>query len=350
MGKRSNFERIPRDFYPTPYAAVPPLIPFLRGVRTFAEPCCGDGALVRHLGSFGLRCVYAGDIADGQDALALDTYGDADVIITNPPYTRELMHRLIAHFQRIAPTWLLIDYDWSATKQATPFMPHCSDIVILPRLKWFEDSKDTGKDNHAWYRFDVCHSAGPIFHSRDSAPVPSRVSLCAQCGAPYRPQRSDSRFCSDVCRQRAHRARLAVTKRDVPGAPTEAFRYVRHAEVPRFTAEGWELLPALDGTHHGEYSVLMRRVEQGERAMSKTAKPKMPEPSPPPEAPGADTEFRGRDESGIDKVFRYVGQEDVAQLVAEGWTATPAIPGSRDFAFLMQRPAPQTDSPEDQTA
>jgi hypothetical protein len=26
-------------------------------------------------------------------------------------------------------------------------------------------------------------------------------------------------------------------------------------------AEGWELLPALDGTHHGEYSVLMRRVE-----------------------------------------------------------------------------------------
>ena len=27
---------------------MPPLLPFLRGVRTFAEPCCGDGALVRH--------------------------------------------------------------------------------------------------------------------------------------------------------------------------------------------------------------------------------------------------------------------------------------------------------------
>ena len=72
MGKRSSFERIPRDFYPTPYAAVPPLIPHLRGVRTFAEPCCGDGALVRHLESFGLRCVYAGDIATGQDACALE--------------------------------------------------------------------------------------------------------------------------------------------------------------------------------------------------------------------------------------------------------------------------------------
>ena len=43
------------------------------------------------------------------------------------------------------------------------------------------------------------------------------------------------------------------------------FRYVRHADVPRFAAEGWEPLPALDGTHHGEYSVLMRRVEQSRR-------------------------------------------------------------------------------------
>jgi hypothetical protein len=44
-----------------------------------------DGDLVRHLETFGLRCVFAGDIATGQDALALDTYGYADVIITNPP-------------------------------------------------------------------------------------------------------------------------------------------------------------------------------------------------------------------------------------------------------------------------
>ena len=78
MGMRSNFERIPRDFYPTPAAAVPPLIRHLRGVRSFAEPCCGDGALVRHLESFGLRCVYADDISIGQDALALDGYGRRD--------------------------------------------------------------------------------------------------------------------------------------------------------------------------------------------------------------------------------------------------------------------------------
>jgi hypothetical protein len=75
MGKRSNFERRERDFYATPAAAVPPLIPHLRlhAVRTFAEPCCGDGALVNYLEGFGLRCVYAGDIASGDDALARDS-------------------------------------------------------------------------------------------------------------------------------------------------------------------------------------------------------------------------------------------------------------------------------------
>ena len=135
-------------------------------------------------------------------------------------------------------------------------MPHCSDIVILPRLKWFEDSKDSGKDNHAWYRFDVRHSAGPIFHARDSAPVSFRVSLCRQCGKPYRPQRSDSKFCSDTCRQRAHRGRLVVTKRDTPG--TE-FRYVPHESVEQFAAAGWTATEGLTGTHHGDYSVLMQR-------------------------------------------------------------------------------------------
>jgi hypothetical protein len=41
------------------------------------------------------------------------------------------------------------------------------------------------------------------------------------------------------------------------------FRYVRHADVAKFAEKGWELLPALDCTHHGEYSVLMRRFEKG---------------------------------------------------------------------------------------
>ena len=212
MGKRSNFERIPRDFYPTPYAAVPPLIPHLRGVRAFAEPCCGDGALVRHLESFGLRCAYAGDIATGQDALALDLYGNADAIITNPPYQRPLMHALIEHFTRILPTWLLLESDWAYTKQAAPFIPSCTDIVSIGRLRWIEGTKMSSMENFAWYCFDSRHLAGPIFHARGSEPAESQSRVCAQCGKPYRSYRSDSKVCSDACRQRAYRERLSVTQ------------------------------------------------------------------------------------------------------------------------------------------
>ena len=215
MGKRSNFERIPRDFYPTPFAAVQPLIPHLRGVRTFAEPCAGDGALVRHLESFRLRCVYAGDIRSGQDALARDSYGDADAIITNTPYTRELMRKLIEHFLRTASmTWLLLPADWMHNQHAKLFLPSCTDVVSVGRVRWFEGTTMSSMENFAWYRFDARHAAGPILRARDSAPGLSRACLCVQCGKPYRPQRSDSKFCGDTCRQRAHRSRLAVTSRD----------------------------------------------------------------------------------------------------------------------------------------
>ena len=217
MSKRSNFERREANFYPTPRAAAVPLS-HLRSIRSFAEPCAGDGALVRHLESFGLRCVYAGDIRTGQDALATDRYGGAVAIITNPPYTRHLMHRLIEHFQRILPTWLLLDADWAPTKQAAPYLTCCSDIVAIGRVKWIEGSKNTGKDNHAWYRFDNRHSGGPVFHWRNQGVmVPlARVGVCEECRRRYGLQRSSSRFCSQACKQRAYRKRLTVTASVTP--------------------------------------------------------------------------------------------------------------------------------------
>jgi hypothetical protein len=154
VGKRSSFERRPSDFYPTPFAAVAPLLPFLNGTKRFAEPCVGEGDLMNHLEASGLECVYAGDIDDDRDALARDSYGDIDAIITNPPHTREIMHQLITHFRQIAPTWLLIDLDWAANAQAAAYLPFCSDIVVIGRVKWFANTAMTGKENYMWARFD----------------------------------------------------------------------------------------------------------------------------------------------------------------------------------------------------
>ena len=178
MGKRSNFARKERDFYPTPVAAVEPLIPHLPERFTYIEPCCGDGALVRALSSFegvahgGRFCPmleYASDIAPNgdMDARTLDAFEieDAapgvDLFVTNCPWDRPVLHRLILHLSEIRPTWLLFDADWMHTKQASQYMEYCRKIVAVGRVKWIPDSPHTGKDNVCWYLFDAGASLTP---------------------------------------------------------------------------------------------------------------------------------------------------------------------------------------------
>ena len=154
MGKRSNFERVERDFYPTPYEAVVPLLPHLPERFTYIEPCAGDGALIRPLSSFeGVAHAQRGDISTGQDALTIyNTQGQ--VFITNPPWDRKILHPLIDALPRLAPTWLLFDADWMHTRQSAPLMHYCRKIVSVGRVKWIPGSKMTGKDNCAWYLFE----------------------------------------------------------------------------------------------------------------------------------------------------------------------------------------------------
>jgi len=172
MGKRSNFERVEEDFYPTPYEAVLPLIPHLRGIRNFAEPCAGNGILCNHLESFGLKTYWASDIEPQHDdvikADALTVTNPlkwADCIITNPPWDRKILHPIIEHFRNHNQTWLLFDADWMHTKQSIPYMKYCEKIVSVGRIKWIPNSKITGKDNCAWYKF-VSHKTDTQFIGR----------------------------------------------------------------------------------------------------------------------------------------------------------------------------------------
>ena len=105
MGKRSNFERIPKDLY-----------------RTF-----------------------------------------------DPRAVRPLLHDLIAHLSSLAPTWLLFDADWMHIQKSRPLMPYCHAIVSVGRCRWIPDTTDDGKDNAAWYLFDQTRprlASGPVFLGR----------------------------------------------------------------------------------------------------------------------------------------------------------------------------------------
>jgi len=159
MGKRSDFERKPRDFYPTPMEAVEPLLEHLPEDFLFAEPCAGNGVLIEHLETKGV-CMWASDIEPQLEGIHTCDYSDvgfdelieSDYVITNPPWDRKILHPMIEHLSKQKPTWLLFDADWMHTKQSVPYMNMCSKIVSVGRIKWFGNM--TGKDNCAWYLFD----------------------------------------------------------------------------------------------------------------------------------------------------------------------------------------------------
>jgi len=163
MGKRSAFDRIPRDFYPTPAEAVAPLLPHLPPRTRFIEPCAGDGALVGHLQAAGHVCSWESDIEPQRTGMfqadALKLFYTGGLIITNPPWARHILHQMITAFSAQRPTWLLFDADWVHTRQAAPFLPWLRKVVSVGRVKWIPGSKMTGKDNCAWYHFDQ-HSEG----------------------------------------------------------------------------------------------------------------------------------------------------------------------------------------------
>ena len=173
MGKRSDFEKRDRDYYPTPMEAVAPLIPFLPEYFTYIEPCAGDGRLVVHIDTLmngDVSCAGAYDIEHPEDELvypvdiknALDLteqdVAKAEYIITNPPWSRDkksgyILHRMIEHFANLRPTWLLFDADWMHTKQATPLIEdYLLSVVSIGRVSW-EQNGTSGKDNVAWYLF-----------------------------------------------------------------------------------------------------------------------------------------------------------------------------------------------------
>ena len=178
MGKRSHFIRKPRDFYPTPYKAVLPLLPHLAPRTRFAEPCVGDGALVRHLEHHGHTCSWGSDIEDRSapavvsgvevirkfpvaDALTLTTtLRQADCIITNPPFSKEILFPLIEHLSSQNSTWLLLPADFMHNVGSAPFLVYCQHIISIGRVSW-EENGVSGKDNHCWYHFDQNYEGPP---------------------------------------------------------------------------------------------------------------------------------------------------------------------------------------------
>jgi hypothetical protein len=173
MGKRSNFERVEKDFYRTiDPRAVAALAPHLAPSRRFVEPCAGSGDLMDQLVAMGHICDSAFDIDPKRediyrgDAFKYHWAGGVDLNITNPPWSRPILHALIDHLSALRPTWLLFDADWAHTLQSKPYMSKCVKIVSVGRLIWIPGTKMQGKDSVCWYLFDANHNGPTEFVGR----------------------------------------------------------------------------------------------------------------------------------------------------------------------------------------
>ena len=178
MGKYSDFPRKKNDSYDTPISAVKPLIRHLPKVFCYDEPCAGSGSLLSAIDCLDSQAAVgvASDIeprADGIDRLdALTEYQPfpkSDFIITNPPWTRSILHPMIERFSNMRPTWLLFDANWAHTKQAASYMKWCRKIVSVGRVKWVLDSPHTGKEDGAWDLFDQHKEGATVFVGRQDA-------------------------------------------------------------------------------------------------------------------------------------------------------------------------------------
>jgi hypothetical protein len=176
LGKRSEFVRVEKDFYRTiDKRAVAALAPFLTPDTKYAEPCYGYGDLEVNLSLYNHECVWKSDIdthymdVQQKNALELDSndLSMADCVITNPPWTRTILHPMIECLSNLKPTWLLFDSDWAFTKQSATLMKdRCTDIVAVGRLIWIPGTTMQGKDNCSWYRFDINKVGETQFHGR----------------------------------------------------------------------------------------------------------------------------------------------------------------------------------------
>lgn len=167
MGKRSNFARIDKDKYmTTDPRAVRPLLDYYQGIQLkYYEPCAGNGDLIKLI--HGGHCVGHSDYE--QDARTTIYETNADFFITNPPWTREILHPIIENLRKQLPTWLLFDADWMFTAQSNPYMKYCKIVLPVGRLKWIPGSNNTGKDNCAWYEF--------VEHETDCTYIPKLPRL-----------------------------------------------------------------------------------------------------------------------------------------------------------------------------
>lgn len=170
----NNYERQPRDYYPTPREPIDALfsaLPLNYFNKQICDPCMGDGSLLKVIKEHGYT-IFGDDIVHSPNYDFLigafpDGWYNCD-IITNPPYglqgklALQFVQRalVMTYYNGKVAMLLPVDYDSGKTRQ--PIFTHIAfayKIVLLNRIKWFNNQ--AGSENHAWYVWEWNNTQPP---------------------------------------------------------------------------------------------------------------------------------------------------------------------------------------------
>jgi hypothetical protein len=223
----SGYDRVDHDHYPTPPSATELLTNNVRLRGAVWEPCGGKGDMAKVLADSGYKvlasdkeryegCVFP--VASGVDALTAPLPTGVRSIVTNPPYARGLVPRLVRHWLDLlqpvgGQLCLLLRVLWGESQGGqlltTQHAAYAGKIKTPRRIQWLEGTpRDKGKtptDEHAWFMWDWLRD--PTRLPFDASPGDARLRGCEVCGAPLQSKRRHAVVCSPSCRVTRHRRR-----------------------------------------------------------------------------------------------------------------------------------------------
>lgn len=164
MQYRSGHEARELDVWPTLPQTIRPLLPYLPSGTRFVEPAAGDYRLAAFLEGNGHECVFASDIEPRHDEVCKRDAAthdfrnyQADMIITNLPYRRDMLQPILKNLIGQLPIWMVIYSGWLDTEWAKPFMEYASHELPIGRAPWEIPGKPEGggKRDFSWVRFGI---------------------------------------------------------------------------------------------------------------------------------------------------------------------------------------------------
>ena len=177
----SGYDRTAYDFYPTPSWVTAALLKHVTLRGPVWEPCCGDGAIARVIGTSNQNVVATDLVDHGFGEAGIDFFACREfpagcrAMVTNPPYgdggtmqrstnISAAMRRFVRHAitlteQANGQLALLVRFQWMAGKRASDLIasgPLDTVVTLTRRIRWFDMGEKTnhGQHHHAWLFWD----------------------------------------------------------------------------------------------------------------------------------------------------------------------------------------------------